>query len=1166
MLEKTAASLEPCGFHRAVPGAAQSFRTTRQLRTAFWRHGATDLELSTAWQALMHGTFDLNMATSEENKSPALSASAFLLDFLYPSGAVTLMRRLAPTPRTFRTSDKFYHEQRFTKLASRLYTSSLPKQQAHRPESEIPPNQETHETNENVVAEINESSDREVVQMDRHADTDVYETPSGIETPVGDMGDSRVDVDHLEALENFLIDGDPEDADRVWYHYKALDEPLQTDYIDRVLTFLSKSGRISDSWKISELFHKLPLSLWTGRFFVAGVTAELNLQNEDRALEIFTKGLEIENSVASLPYFVDALDALLASALRSPTTEFLKDIWKHYPKMAARWTFAIAAKQVQKGASAFDSAVLKDVLRYYTRLCSKRKMEAIISQLTRVASVPGLAEKALEFRTLRKLHGFSSFDREALDTLQRILVRRALVSCADDQVIPLLSITKDFFAFEEFLRSVTSRGKGELGVEVYNIYRSIPGSIPTHAVLYEMFKAYDSLNAPISVKYAGLESLWSDWYRFHRFPSRRAFQKFLAFHASCGHTERVYDIWIKYVDGFRNNLTFLILEGDDTFTHLLQVHAVQGQVEETQRIFDDISKRFRMNPNTHCWNILLNAYVKAGDYDGAISTFEKHVAMGRPDAYSYGTMIQLAGDRGDLGFTVDLYHRSRAAGVRADEAILCGLVDAYCRNDYLQAAEDVIVRAAKEKVASTYIFNKLINHYGARRDLAGINKVLEIMAEKNVPFDKYTYRQLLIGLSVCRQSQHALNLLITALKDNIFEVTTEHFSTVMGSLITSGEPGAALRLHKLMQDYGFPSSSDTLFRLTQALGKYEHMPPKIRSSKPASEWLGEILRSFHNIYGLGRKEESESESLEISSSDHSPEQHGRLLKKTTERFHFSTMVRMLTDLRYFTGARELVDLFRYIFKDEEGSDDILPVAMLNSMMIADFKEAQDDRVTEAWEILFETAKREGRSADFEEGVADAPKISPKYRYILSDGLKIMQKLLLSRQDATGLKNLIQEIRSEGFEVDSMNWNFYIQALIELNQYKEAFVTCEQILMPNWRGWGHLRRRERVPGTDPNIPLDERRRGTTYAHHRPIATTLYYLARGYMELEQLTHWSTEAAVTFQKIEEECMQVVRAIKSMERNYSSFEEAILHKDDFVAKVNRDDIEYYDEDDDSF
>ncbi|KAI1459321.1 hypothetical protein F4805DRAFT_77090 [Annulohypoxylon moriforme] len=1118
MLEKTAASLEPCGLQRAVPGIAKSLRSPRQLRNSFWNHGAADIELTDAWQALMHGTFDLNTgSTSEENKGSALTASAFLLDFLYPTGALNLMRRLTPTNSASASrSDGIRRGDRFAKFTPRLYTSSIPRQQVNHQETGASIGQKEHDTgNDASDADVGGMVDTTVEEMAQNPNMNPHETSQQLNTPEDDTSHLSIE-EHIEALNNLLSNDwvDSRDVDRIWHHYRFLDEPSQLIYRDQVLGSLSKSGRISDSWKISELFHQLPVSQWTNQNFVAGVTAEINLQNDQEAVEILIKGLDHE--VLEVPFLVDALDLILANALRSSKTELLFNIWRHYPKMATRWDF-----------------------------------KGIVSQLRHVYEVPGLAGKTFEFQTrvrqeLQEIDGHE-FDQEALDTLQRILVRRAVLSCADDQVIPLLRVTNDILAFEEFLRNITNRGQLQVGIEVYGIYRNLPGSMPSHPVLHELFKAYNRLSAPISTKYAGIELLWGDWHKFHTIPSHRAFQRYLAFYAAQGDTRKVYSLWPQLMKLYRDDPKLPSLEADDVFSHLLHVHAVRGEVEEAQNIFDDIEGKFNLKQNTYSWNILLNAYVKAGDYDGAISTFEKLIEEGKADRYSYGTMIQMAGARGDLGFAIDLYRQALKSKIQADDAILSSLVDAYCQNNHFKAAEDICIRAAKKGIIATRMWNKVLRYHALRRDLAAINTFLNTMAEQDVPFNGFTYIQLLLGLSLCRQSQHALGLLASALKDKTFDVTQDHFHIVMGALLMTGEPAAVRRLHKMMIENGFPSSFTSLFQLTRALGQWKNLPPKQRARLPAAEWLGKALRSFYYIYGLHNNNNKKIGRLSSPISKRG--QPGELLGQSTEKFHFSTMVHMLVELKEFVQARELVDLYRYIFQGGEETGAVLPVMMLNSIMFADLQEGKYDRVTETWNILFEAAKKEARSADYVEELPHTPKISPRYRWILSNGLEIMQRMLFSQQDAPGIQKLVKEVRSEGFEVDSKNWNYYIQVLVQLKEYKEAFFTCEQMLMPNWTGWFVVRTRENVRN---QLSLDLRRKGSSPRHLRPITTTLYYLARGYMELDRLSPFSADAARALLEIERECVQVVRAIKSMIRVHSALESEIFGEENFVDDID--------------
>ncbi|KAK7757879.1 hypothetical protein SLS62_000257 [Diatrype stigma] len=1127
MLEKTAASLEPCGLQRVLPSANKSFRSRRQLHTTFWQHGAAGIELGSAWQALMHGTSDSSTMDShsgaEGSRGPALTASTFLLDFLYPTGALALMRR--PNPGPSDRLDKIRPSGGLRSFAPRSYTSSTSKSDSttkpaqdgneledpekpgdpEKPEDPEKPREQsdpTVQTTEEALEDLQGGKpqgqpDTTIQATERDLEDVQSENPAGLDgaNPTDDA------ADHASALDELLVRDDPETSDQVWHHYQALEPESQDRYVSRVLLFLSRTGRLADSWKVSELFRKLDVARWDSQSFAAGVKADINLQNNNEALETLVRGLDHE--AIELESLVEALDLVLAQALRSDTPDLLCDLWKHFPKMAARWDF-----------------------------------DSITSELKHVVSVPRLADKALNFRRISSeilQNSAVEISQDGLQALQKILVRRALISCSDFQVKPLLKITKDPLAYEEYLRGVIVPGRRhERIIEVYNIYRQLPGAQPTRNVLHEVFKTYKTMDVHISKKLAGLELLWGDFHTFHTNPSLRAYQRYLAFYASLGDKKKVHTLWRESIDLFIEDLP----RRDDVFTHLQQVHAVLGEVEEVQKIFDSITTLFHQTPNIYCWNILLNAYAKAGDYDGAIQVFEKLCAVGepKPDKYSYGTLMQMAGSRGDLGFTVDLYGRARRSGILANDAILGSLIDAYCQNDLMKEAQDVCMRAARQGMLVPRLWNRLLHYYALRRDLVNINKVLNTMAEKQVPYNSFTYEQLLMGLALCRQSQHALHLLAVGINDKIFEVTTRHFYIVMGALLKTGEPEPVLSLHRMMKQNGVPTSYGIVFRLIQALGQYKTFSIRERTNKASMHFLGGILRSFYDIYGYKSMEDSDRRSHH---NELLPKEH-QLLTGGPEPFQFSTMMYMFVELKEFVRAKELVHLYRYVFQDQE--DSILPAAMLNSVMLADLRQEQYERVQKTWHVLFRTAKKVALSEDYVEDLPHTSKISPKYRYVLSGGIKIMQEMLFIQRDATGLQDLVREVREAGFELDSKNWNLFVQYMVQLKQYEEAFSVCEEYLMPNWSGWFTARVRENVKNS---LPLDLRRKGSSAQYLRPTATTLYRLAQGYMELDQMSPWSPEAGGLLRQLVEDYPQVVRAIKSMIRVYSDLEYKIFEEE---------------------
>ncbi|KAI1258596.1 hypothetical protein F5Y18DRAFT_343033 [Xylariaceae sp. FL1019] len=1078
MLERAAASLDPCGL-RIVPPSHSALRSTRRLHTAFWQHGAADLELGPAWQCLMHGTFNPGALDLPSEHSPvrSLSASAFLLDFLYPPAAVALMRPLAPASSDL---DRLQTRARPSQVMPRLYSSSTARAPSHPTSPAEPEEQYT-----GISAEPSQ----------RHHDSASFHV----------LGDK----DHLKAVWSVLKTGDQGQSDLMWRHYKAMTEDARSTLLRRhVLAFLSKTDRVTDSWKISELFSNIDPLEWDNATFVVGIRAELNLQNHARALAIFEKGLQ--STTVYDNKLVSALDSVLAAALSSSNPKLLEILWGFYPQIAAKLNLDVAT-----------------------------------AKLDHVASVPNLADRAFSFNQYRASLLPADLERvgkEATLALQKILVRRALFSCDDSRVVDLLLLTEDLHAFEDYLPLAQRRNKHDLVVRVYDIYRKLNGATPSRAALHVVFNAYARMEAPYSKKIAGVDLVWDDIHAFHGKPSQRAYQRYMAFHANRGNKDRVYSLWSAYVRRFRDDPNLPALQADDTFSHLLQAHAVNGESEKAQRIFDDVTNVFKLTPLIYDWNILLRAYVKANDYDGAIETFERLCMRMKPDRYTFGTLMHMAGSRGDLGYTVELYRRARSAGVKPDDAILGSVVDAYCQNDHFQDAEDVCVRATDKGVATTWMWNRLLYYHALRRDLGSLNDVLNRMAAKNMAYDQFTYQYLLLGLGLCRQPQHALQLLITGLKDNLFTVTPAHFQLVMGALIKTGEPRNLMRLHMVMREVGDPTSKETWFRLVQATTQLR-MLRRYRKQAARRKWLGEALRIFYHMYDIRPEEIKQAQSKKSGSPSTTPDTNSKgLLGPSREAYHFSTMMNVYADLNEDVNVGELVGLYRYVSQGTTRGEGSLPFTILDALLLSSFRAKRYDRVQEIWDLMFQTAKTEAFSKDSRQNSPRLPKISPKYRHYLCSGLRIMQLMYFKQGNYAGLETLVKDVLDAGFQLDGQNWNLYVQLLSRTKQYKAAFGICEKVLMPNWLGWEETE--DKALGQ--SRVLDIQRKMTSPRHIAPRKSTFIWLARAYLDLSGLGQWSSDAATTLDEINRECIQVVRAINTMKSTETRLEAQIINMPD--------------------
>jgi pentatricopeptide repeat-containing protein PET309 len=86
MLERTAGCLETGSLRRLLPGSQRPLKSRRMLHSAFWSHGAIDLEHSPLWKALIRGP-DIVVDDNDEKSTKSISSTSAggFLDFLYPS-------------------------------------------------------------------------------------------------------------------------------------------------------------------------------------------------------------------------------------------------------------------------------------------------------------------------------------------------------------------------------------------------------------------------------------------------------------------------------------------------------------------------------------------------------------------------------------------------------------------------------------------------------------------------------------------------------------------------------------------------------------------------------------------------------------------------------------------------------------------------------------------------------------------------------------------------------------------------------------------------------------------------------------------------------------------------------------------------------------------------
>lgn len=684
--------------------------------------------------------------------------------------------------------------------------------------------------------------------------------------------------------------------------------------------------------------------------------------------------------------------------------------------------------------------------------------------------------------------------------------------------------------YEHFLRIlIEKRNKGPADA-LYQPYRELVGAnMDGHIMENMLHKIYWPDNG------AGMELAARDLYaRFGRLTPGQH-RRLLMYYARQGDATSVERQWSKYEKQMVSERGHDWAPNPEEFSPLLHVYAVRGELNQVRRIFTALQGKYGPELDTQCWNILLNAHAKAQEYEAAVRVFSAMRQTVELDRHSFGTMMGMTGSRGDIEFTLDMYRMAKEKGIEHDIAIIDSVVEVYCQNERLSDAYKICEIATTsgeyEPVALTTLWNTVLDHLAQQRDLVAMNRILSGMTDSNIPYDSETYEALLRGLALCQQAAHAYFLLKEAARTNSFKPDLHHYALLMAAFIRTKRPQLALSMSSVLETYGVPPRGHVLVRILEALGSWTSALRKSDANTPARRrFLIAALREFRTSVEQANRPRKEPRPihkgpawLSKNRKDLGPDQTLLTVTRQARLLCF-----IFAQLREMATVKDVLEMWRD--SSPQASEMANPPLMLlSTLMLAAYNDRNYDEVESLWTVAFNDTKQ--RSQVPAPGTETRDKALPGMRYILNDALRTMLRTYSAKEDPDKLKEVVTSFLEAGFQLDSKNWNYYVQALASLKQWREAFLACEEHLMPHWMGWYTV------------IPLEVRRTRSNPRQSRPISFTMAVLTRAYMDLEQMAVWSTEAERLLLYITEKCTRSVTAIKmDIQGEHGNFTDTVV------------------------
>ncbi|KPM44358.1 hypothetical protein AK830_g2190 [Neonectria ditissima] len=994
MLERTAAGLESCTLQRVLPKPTKS---CRQLHTGFWQHGASAIDLSSIWPGPPR-TADSEPADVDSGPRQGqtnLLASAFLLDFLYPSATLPLLRRIYP--KLPRTQDAHHQtvvprRRQFSSAAADLALDSTSTVMARSRDVDLgdggPPRSGLGVGG--TPAALESRPDRTESKKHHHPST------AATQTEAVDLSeyDAQEMLDRLKQL----IDDAGHLYNDVWDLYTHADHENRLELRAGLVKYLVRSHGVVENGRALSVFRQIPQDEWDDDLLASGVLLFLRNADLPSAIDNFKTGLAAKGLTGGLEY-------LLADAISSRKWIFALDVWVAY-----------CTAQAKKSPRRKPSA---------DRL---KKLEGLPNQGNLYFAFRNfLVSDGAEYRQQLRQSPVSDM---ACNVFRKHFAHMALWQpCSPDQAAIILETLNDKDLYNDYFVRMFDRWYEKLEPQsnivklpaMYQKFRNLPNAKPAMPVLRGMFKVH----FPKDI--AALEQLYHDWIRFRGDLNQWGYEKFLKLYAQRGDVAAVQKLWVKYVKAYPE-----VLKTPRAFRSTLNVYAQAGDAAQAEKALQEMFSKYGVEPDLDCWNTLLKAYMRVNDYPQVLRCFDEISEKHAPDSFTYAHVMAMSSKKGDLETTLDFFNRSQVAQVPITKEIGLALVVAYCQNDLLVEAERLCIEMAERKLTHAAIWNQLLNFYGEARDLRKCYAILERMKNFGVQWDDDTHRFLLQALVNVNQIHSAYALLKGAEDEELFSVTPEHYAIVMAGAARVGEYLLVNSLHHRLQKSNMPVSFKALIAVVETAVQRK---PGVGRTLNLSKELVEHFRQ--DVAG------SSGEPGHTATSSSPTNQSANPAMSKSDQQNVGRAIMLLVELREFGTVEELMTLYNGLFPQFKNNH--YPPNVMSALMLAYYKDENMDKVMELWHKTWEQMLKTGKNSSTE-------RIYSGHEYDLSRVLNIVLRVFRDQNDGQGLSDCINRVTKEGFKLTCATWSLAVRYLAELGRWERAMYWCETMLMDGWRGW------------------------------------------------------------------------------------------------------------------
>lgn len=1002
MLERATGCLEN-GGRRLLRLTPKSSQTRRSLHSAFWCHGAGDIDLPSWWISLLQQpppekvTKTQSIAdTARRCLSTGLLEGGFL-DFLYPAKTLSLIHTLA-----IRDARQLSHRspRLASQPASRSYSSDA-----------VKPRVAISSDYDHAMGLISQIQQRSVSPISGNV----------VNAPISSQGIAELrTLRTLRKKYNIM---------RTRYNKRFGDTPPPEDMTEALfmLTRIKKfESRLNErlSKRFHDMFADIPLQRRRETHYMGAVAAAMYAEDHEGVVQLYAEA-------QTLGLCRDVLmQRLLWYAVTQRKCQFGAEVWE-------TWMQSCAAHTMRCKRSPQEIFVSLDQMPLHSLVKRARAIgRDVLNLLQDIESEVGSGVR--DFAVQLLLHGLRGRGKGV--TARNTLATFAVLGQLTEHTPESYSL-----GIEQLL-SVETIATDNAAIRLYEDMLKLPNLIPPEPL-------FDGVIARLAAIHddGHLRRVLEDYRKRHKVLSARACILAMGEMSYQGDADAFHNLFEEYQASYGNPTTSMV------YQQLLHVHARRMEIREVVEIFQTLETRYDFRPTIDCWNVVLAAFARLSDPEGALKWYSQMIEAGmKPDSHTYSTLATMYAPGGDIDSIVNLIDECDSRGLKISTSMYDSLVLATLGIDDFEAAERIVSDALKMDLVGsrTHMWNYLLNAVALQRDLDKLQYLFQCMQEADIPADEVTYGALMQGLCVHGMAESAWLILSHIMPRKQLRPTAFHYAIIFGGFLNSGKYSKVVECYRKMLSNGIKSSFSTQTLLLKAVANLdtESTSKQPHESNQAEAILATLL-----------------ENMDVKDMAPNFPQKG-IGSQALDEAYISNYFEYLIYLSAEKGRDDKVaDLFSQYLQTAQrlrpNSQVTLPLKMITALMVSCRRLEQHDEVERMWYLAVEKAQGIARRSGA--SLSEPGWVLPARRFILTIPLVHYMHSLLDCNRIDDIDPVLVDLTTAGYGVASSVWNTYVQSLVLGSRPRKALQVAERELMRGWRGWKNNRNMTNVsPSPNP----------------------------------------------------------------------------------------------------